>query len=408
MDGPIRAKVPYGKFALPFFSGAGKYFMLQRITLCEYLPPSLEDESIFLYVVAGNGTITTNGIPFTLEPGAFMWIHSYLVYSIKPVWGEQLELFTCVYDYPLMFYLNFQGHTLQAIRSFADNPPIVYLDAAKQRRAEGLFAEFDAESQNSDRSSGLIKTAIYGQLAILFLREQDRTVGKLVSFRRTLAWNILLYLASFSNLDLRVQDVAKLFDISAARLNQEIRMISGYNFIQFLNRTRVNLASTILLFQELPLRYIISYVGYSSEVSFYRAFKAVKGMTPQEYRDWSTAGSKMPLRHLVNETSLSIFQYVFDNYREPISIKTVAQQLYLSENVINTSLKENFDMSFQGLVTNLRMRYASALLSITELPVLDVAVAAGFNSTHTFARLFKKEKALTPSEYRSRYREKPS
>ena len=40
---------------------------------------------------------------------------------------------------------------------------------------------------------------------------------------------------------------------------------------------------------------------------------------------------------------------------------------------------------------------------VTDLPILDISLASGFNSERTFTRLFKERNSITPSAYRSQY-----
>lgn len=51
------------------------------------------------------------------------------------------------------------------------------------------------------------------------------------------------------------------------------------------------------------------------------------------------------------------------------------------------------------------MHFAAGLLAVSDLPVCDVALEAGFHSVHTFIRLFKSEYGETPTQYRDRKKE---
>ena len=98
-----------------------------------------------------------------------------------------------------------------------------------------------------------------------------------------------------------------------------------------------------------------------------------------------------------------ILYYIHSNYREQISLKSMAQELYISENIIRTLLSNNLHTSFKDILATYRIRYAEALLVVTDLPILDISLASGFNSERTFTRLFKERNGITPSAYRSQY-----
>ena len=185
-------------------------------------------------------------------------------------------------------------------------------------------------------------------------------------------------------------------------LNRELRITTGMNFTQSVNRARINLAASAILFSELSFHFISTYCGFRSEVAFYRTFRELKGMTPQEYREQAISTDGLP-RKMISETVERILFYIHNNYREQISLKTMAQELYISENIIRTLLADTLQTSFKDILSAYRLRYAEAMLVVTDMPILDVSLASGFNSERTFTRLFKERNGVTPSAYRSQF-----
>ena len=45
------------------------------------------------------------------------------------------------------------------------------------------------------------------------------------------------------------------------------------------------------------------------------------------------------------------------------------------------------------------MTYSESLLENSRMPVIDVAFACGYNSSHTFIRIFSERHGMTPGEY---------
>ena len=103
-----------------------------------------------------------------------------------------------------------------------------------------------------------------------------------------------------------------------------------------------------------------------------------------------------------------ILYYIHANYREQISLKSIAQDLYISENIIRTLLHNNLNTSFKDILSAYRLRYSEALLVVTDLPILDISLTSGFNSERTFTRLFKERNGITPSAYRNQFRGDPA
>lgn len=58
--------------------------------------------------------------------------------------------------------------------------------------------------------------------------------------------------------------------------------------------------------------------------------------------------------------------------------------------------------SFTDYLNQLGVQHACTLLLTTDLPIPDVASAAGFRNLSNFNRRFRHYKAMTPREYRRR------
>jgi transcriptional regulator GlxA family with amidase domain len=76
----------------------------------------------------------------------------------------------------------------------------------------------------------------------------------------------------------------------------------------------------------------------------------------------------------------------------------------LPKSVINRLLSEKYgpDVTFHKCLRRIRIHFAAGLPAVSDLPVCGVALESGFNSVHTFIRLFKAEYGETSSQYRGR------
>jgi AraC-like DNA-binding protein len=70
------------------------------------------------------------------------------------------------------------------------------------------------------------------------------------------------------------------------------------------------------------------------------------------------------------------------------------------------NILEKKHLSVQGIILDLRLRYACMLLESTDYVLEFVAEKSGFSTLRTFYRQFKKKYNLTPSEYRRMSRDK--
>lgn len=83
---------------------------------------------------------------------------------------------------------------------------------------------------------------------------------------------------------LRIGDVAKVLGIDSRTLSNSVMAVRGQTLSRFVNGYRIDYAKRIL--REQPATKIGSLyfeAGFNNEVSFFRTFKALTGMTPGEY-----------------------------------------------------------------------------------------------------------------------------
>jgi transcriptional regulator GlxA family with amidase domain len=89
-------------------------------------------------------------------------------------------------------------------------------------------------------------------------------------------------------------------------------------------------------------------------------------------------------------------------YVEPdLHVGTVAHDLGVSTEHLCRMLKRDTGLTFVTLLRSSRVRAACRLLQTTTLSMKEIASRAGFSSASHFARNFKNECGVSPSEYRA-------
>ena len=97
-----------------------------------------------------------------------------------------------------------------------------------------------------------------------------------------------------------------------------------------------------------------------------------------------------------------ILGYCMEHYTEPLTLDTLARELYLSKFYISHVFTGRMGISFPRFLGKLRIDHACRLLE-KKVPVTQAAFGAGFSSVRTFNRTFQTEKGLTPREYRKKF-----
>lgn len=104
--------------------------------------------------------------------------------------------------------------------------------------------------------------------------------------------------------------------------------------------------------------------------------------------------------HSANETYVKIISYIDANFTSEISIRHLAQKFHLNYSYISQLFRKESGQTFTLYITQKRIEYACKLLKETDLPINEVAEVSGFVDYFHFARVFKKNTSLTPTEFR--------
>jgi AraC-like DNA-binding protein len=94
--------------------------------------------------------------------------------------------------------------------------------------------------------------------------------------------------------------------------------------------------------------------------------------------------------------------YISANYRAPISLADVSAACNVSPCYFSTIFAQYVGCNFSKYLIDFRLRKAQALLTETDMSVLDIAFESGFGSLSNFLRAFRRHFDTTPSKYRAR------
>ncbi|GAB6931267.1 hypothetical protein JCM10914A_52500 [Paenibacillus sp. JCM 10914] len=101
-----------------------------------------------------------------------------------------------------------------------------------------------------------------------------------------------------------------------------------------------------------------------------------------------------------NEIALRTKQFIDTNYTQSISLKDMADTMYVSQHYLSHLFKKELgDSPFNYLISR-RIEEAKRLLSDSEAPIHEVAAQVGYGNDKYFSMLFKKITGQTPSAYR--------
>ena len=110
------------------------------------------------------------------------------------------------------------------------------------------------------------------------------------------------------------------------------------------------------------------------------------------------------LNYKRDEILHNITKYIEQNFQDSIKIQEVAKVAYQSETYFSHYFKNKFGLSFTDYLKQYRLRHAANLLVSSNKSIAEIGEKSGFSSITFFNRAFKDFYNLTPSQYRSSFR----
>jgi AraC-like DNA-binding protein len=99
-----------------------------------------------------------------------------------------------------------------------------------------------------------------------------------------------------------------------------------------------------------------------------------------------------------------VLEHIHATYASRLTLAELADIAALSPSGLHRMFRRHTRMSMTDYVARLRVGQACALLSGTEKSIAHIAEAVGYASLANFNRQFKAQSALTPRQYRARFR----
>ncbi len=97
---------------------------------------------------------------------------------------------------------------------------------------------------------------------------------------------------------------------------------------------------------------------------------------------------------------IQIKDYIRKNYMRDLTLKEMADLMYVSHSYFSTSFRNATGKNFKAYLTEVRMEEALKLVLRTNLKTYEIAEAVGYNNVRIFVDSFKNAYKMSPLEYR--------
>ena len=112
--------------------------------------------------------------------------------------------------------------------------------------------------------------------------------------------------------------------------------------------------------------------------------------------------NETPIQYLAQPNTYvqQAINYINNYYTNPnLSIKLIAQHLFIHENYLAKLLKIHLGLTFSDLLLQKRMEAALKMFESGETSVNKVAIDVGFTDPLYFSKIFKKQQLISPSDH---------
>lgn len=387
------------------FTGPDKYLVLQKHTVSENMFPVLENDGYFILVKGGAGCFIINGEELPVQKDCIAWIQASQVLTILPDFGQELELWVCAYDYQLLNYFVFNQVSLHEETEIVTGVPVIGPEGEYVQKIIELFTQFERLDAMNTNGSAVIRSSFLRKIELLYNRAARKRREEYDLRDLPLGRRASLYIATHSTKKLSAAQVARVIspELTESDINHALIVATGMGFNQYVTRLKLVMAASYFLYYSLPFDYIASNVGFDIDVTFYRHFKKLTGMTPQTYRDEMLSDGKdgrVFRKMIISETIISTMNYLYVNLSEYIDVETISKELYVSGSLLRIQFKDCLNTGYKNVLAQYRVRHAEALLATTDMPIVDISMESGFSSDRTLSRTFCEINGISPGEFR--------
>ena len=106
---------------------------------------------------------------------------------------------------------------------------------------------------------------------------------------------------------------------------------------------------------------------------------------------------------LEDKNMARVLRYIREHSRQLIQVGEICEAVAMSRRALELRFRKVFGHSVYDEIRKVRVEQVARMLAETNLPVSDIAKQLGYPSGKHISRYFRKEKGLTPAEYRLKY-----
>lgn len=240
--------------------------------------PALRDHYILHFVVSGKGTLRYHQQTYAIEPGQLFLINPSQVATYQ---ADETD----PWEYIWVGFNGTDAGRLVKMAGFSPDHPIALSDDPD--KTASLLRRIADAGDNTAAADAEMAGCLYLLLAHLIRMNSRHPAG---NPHQTYVSNALRYIQyNYAN-DIGVSDIARYVGISRSQLYRAFLQDFGVSPHNYLQTYRINEACGLLHDPTHSVAEVAGSVGFNDPLYFSRVFKAIKGITPSDYRKNSLKG----------------------------------------------------------------------------------------------------------------------
>lgn len=254
-----------------------------------------------VYMIEGSAILNCEEQSFVAEPGDMVLFLPHQIHSIYAVANMSLKYYVMKFDVGQlassvsdMGASNTAIHFPSMLRAAKGNSAATLLFRSEEMgefSVKDIFRRGCVEMEKQEYGYWLMMQSYISMLLTFVLRRWrengfDTDKALLRGPEEENIYFITEYIDAHIQEALKVEDLAKLCNMSYSYFAKRFREMYGQSCKKYVEFIRLYKAEELLLFTNQDMNYISQETGFSDCSHFIKAFKEKYGVTPKKYREW--------------------------------------------------------------------------------------------------------------------------
>ncbi|GGA46639.1 response regulator transcription factor [Paenibacillus physcomitrellae] len=106
-----------------------------------------------------------------------------------------------------------------------------------------------------------------------------------------------------------------------------------------------------------------------------------------------------------NQAVQRILEFIQEHYAEPLTLTEIAHHFHFNPSYLSNYFATHNSEGFSEYLNKVRIEQACRLLRQGDMPISDISSQVGYSEHSYFTKVFRKQKGLSPSQYRKQLME---